>query len=33
MFQELPHEFVSPKDLKEITERGGKLGKVMRCLS
>ena len=25
VFQELPHEFVSPTDLKEVNERGGRL--------
>ena len=23
MFQELPHEYVSPDDLKEVVEKGG----------
>lgn len=33
VFQELPHEFVSPKDLKEVTEKGGRLMYVMEYVT
>ena len=33
VFQELPHEFVSPKDLKEVTEKGGRLMYVTECVT
>lgn len=33
MFKELPHEFVSPKDLKEVTDKGSKLNQAMKLLT